>query len=214
MTIRPPGLELLHKRLGHLPGRGGDEDFVKWRMLGPSARAVTNADRHVGETDFLEPGPSRRGELLHNLNAPHPSRKLCHDGGLVAEPGADFENRLSGLRRQEVDHQCANEWLGDCLVEADRQCSICVGQSDEIRRVEVMSRHQAHCSGDALVEGAFAELIVMESMADPIPLDQLGLLGLGSEVLLGHGLHLGPDRTPQPFRLDSGRPSDSGQVTQ
>ncbi len=116
----PSGLELLHKKFGHLPGRGSDEDLVKWRMLGPSARAVTDTDRHVRETEFLEARLRRCGELLHNLNAPHPTGKLRQDGGLVAEPGADFENRLPGLRRQEVDHECSNEWLGDCLVEADR----------------------------------------------------------------------------------------------
>ena len=86
----------------------------------PAIRASRHRrGRHIRSTELWS-RTCRRGELLHNLNAPHLSCKPRENGGLVAEAGADFENRLPCLRRQEVDHECTNEGLGDCLVEADR----------------------------------------------------------------------------------------------
>ena len=137
-------------------------------MLEPSARAFADPDDHVRNTEALKTRLCRRGELLHNLNAPHPSCKPRENGGLITKSGADLENRLPGLRRKEVDHKRTNEWLGDCLLEANRQRRIVICQTGELRRHKEMARHLRQSSGNPLVEGVFPSSSLIRSMCIPI----------------------------------------------
>ena len=108
----PSRLELLQKCRRDPLGRGRHQDLVKGRVLGPATGPVPDADADVRVSKPPQadlPGPG--GELLDNLHAPHPGRKLGQDGRLIAQAGADLEHRLVRLRGQKIGHERHNEGL-------------------------------------------------------------------------------------------------------
>lgn len=69
-------LELLKQCWQWLIGGSGHQNFVIRRVLGPSARAVTDAKTDCGVTKPAQSHLSRAGKFLDNLDTPHPAGKL------------------------------------------------------------------------------------------------------------------------------------------
>jgi hypothetical protein len=60
------------------------------------------------------------GELLDDLDAPHPANELTEHGRLIAQAGADLQHDIVLPRLQQIGHNGDHEGLRDRLVEADR----------------------------------------------------------------------------------------------
>jgi hypothetical protein len=77
---------------------------------------------------------------------------------LIAQAGANFEDRIVGSDREEVRHHRNHERLGDRLIEADRQWPVQVGVWLDLDRHELMPRYLSHRTEDPIVQCSFANL--------------------------------------------------------
>ena len=69
-------------------------------MLGPSARAVADADRNAGIADRAETGGRFARELLDDLDAPHLRAELGEQRRLIAKASADLEHPVAGAHAE------------------------------------------------------------------------------------------------------------------
>ena len=94
--------------------------------------AVADANRDVAVAEPAQALLGFGGELLDDLDGPDLPRELGENRRLVAQPGADLERRLAGLRVQKVGHERDDERLRDGLPETDRQRHVLVGERPQL----------------------------------------------------------------------------------
>ena len=58
------------------------------------------------------------------LNRIEPAAKARQNGGLIARPGADFENSVPVCQFQSLSHEANNQRLTDCLTAGNGQGSV------------------------------------------------------------------------------------------
>ncbi len=124
---QPSRRELVQQSLRRLLGGSCHQDLVKGSMLCPAARSVANPDGDIAIAKLMQARLGMAGKLLNHFHGPDLASKLGQDGRLVAETCADLEHSLMRLQVQQVRHQGADEGLRHCLVEADRQRCVLVG---------------------------------------------------------------------------------------
>src|SRR5262249_44067264 len=87
-------LELVDQRRRDQVRRCRHHHFVERGVLGPAGIAVADADFDVGVALSFQPPYCPLRELIDNFDAVHPASQLGEYCGLIAEPGADFEERV------------------------------------------------------------------------------------------------------------------------
>ena len=89
-------------------------------MLAPAVIAVAHADLDVDVAQAPEALAGLERELLDDVDAVDLLDELGENRRLVADPGADFEHRVPGLRLEQNGHERDDERLRDRLA-TDRQ---------------------------------------------------------------------------------------------
>jgi hypothetical protein len=87
----------------------------------------------------------------------------------------------------ELQHQRADEWLRNGLVEADRQRPVLVSEGGKTRRHEQMPRHFEHRAADIRIERIRADLLARQVEMHLDNLDHVP--AQDREVPFGHRFH-------------------------
>ena len=66
-------------------------------MLAPATRPVSDADGDIRAAELAQVRFGLACQLLHDLDAPHPTGKLGQHRGLIAQPRSDLEDALMRL---------------------------------------------------------------------------------------------------------------------
>ena len=160
------GLQLFEQPLRNLPGRRGQQDLVERGMLHPAPRAIADAQLDVVATGGAQPAFPLLGQLLDDFDRENLLRQLREDRRLIAKPGADLEDLVVLLDREQVCHKRDDEWLRDRFAIADRQRQILVGPFLQLDRNEVMARNHGHRLHDAVTQTVVADFVHAQTDMD------------------------------------------------
>jgi hypothetical protein len=97
-------------------------------------------------------------ELVDDFDAVHPAGQLGEHCGLIAQAGADFEDRVVWFELEQVRHHRNHQWLRDRLIETDRNWPVQVSVLLDLEGHKLVSRNLGHCSEDSLVQRGLASL--------------------------------------------------------
>src|SRR6266540_2775463 len=100
----PPVFQLMDQRWGNEVRSRCHHDLVERCVLGPAMIAIRNLELDVGAALSAESLLGLLPELLDDLDAVHLPRQLGEDCGLIAETGADLEDRVISADIKEIRH--------------------------------------------------------------------------------------------------------------